>query len=54
VASFHASTNAFDNEILRTVARKTTLYAGGTALVLGVGLGMAGYWLLTKRGRKPA
>jgi hypothetical protein len=54
VASFHASTNAFDNAILRMVARKTTMLAGGTALVMGLLLGIGGYWLLSKRGRKPA
>jgi uncharacterized protein (TIGR02246 family) len=54
VASFHASTNAFDNEILRMVARKTALLAGGAALATGVLLGIGGFWLLTKRRRKPA
>jgi uncharacterized protein (TIGR02246 family) len=54
VASFHASTNAFDNDILRMVARKTTTVVGGAALVLGLLLGTGGYWLLAKRGRKPA
>src|SRR5262249_50289480 len=43
VASFHASTNAFDNDILRMVARKTTTVVGGAALVLGLLLGTGGY-----------
>jgi uncharacterized protein (TIGR02246 family) len=54
VGAFHASTNAFDNDILRMVARKSAIFAGGTALVVGLVLGSGGFWLIAKRGRKPA
>jgi uncharacterized protein (TIGR02246 family) len=54
VASFHASTNAFDNDILRMVVKKATIFSGGTALVVGLVLGIGVFWLIAKRGRKPA
>jgi ketosteroid isomerase-like protein len=54
IASFHASTNAFDNDILRMVAKKTTTLAASVALVAGLILGIGGYWLIAKRRRRPA
>lgn len=49
IANFHASTNAFDNSILRLVASKTAWWAGGIGLVAGVVLGLTGAVLLRRR-----
>ncbi len=40
VTSFHLSVNAFDNSILRLVATKATLWAGGIAGVLALLIGI--------------
>jgi ketosteroid isomerase-like protein len=46
IASFHASVNAFDNELLRMAVQRTMLWSGGIALVLGLALGALGSrWL---------
>ena len=49
LAAIHASANVFDNPILGLAVRKTALWTGGGAVVLG---GLAG-WLIGRR-RKPA
>lgn len=49
IANFHASTNAFDNSILRLVASKTAWWSGGIALVAGVVLGLIGAFLIRRR-----
>jgi len=49
IADFHASTNAFDNSILRLVAAKTAWWSGGIALIAGIILGWIGALLLRRR-----
>jgi ketosteroid isomerase-like protein len=49
IAAFHASTNAFDNDILRVVAKRSAMLAGGVAVLPGALLGAGGCWLLTRR-----
>src|SRR5262249_25887770 len=39
LASFHASTNVFDNPVVHQAARKTGIYAGPGGLLLGLVLG---------------
>lgn len=54
IANFHASTNAFDNSILRLVASKTAWWSGGVALVVGLLLGAIGMRFLRRRPASPA
>jgi uncharacterized protein (TIGR02246 family) len=42
LAGFHVSANVFDNPILHLAVRKTALWAGGGALLLGLVLGALG------------
>ena len=48
LASFHASTNVFDNPVVHQTARKTGIYAGVGGLLLGFILGL----ILVRRPRK--
>jgi ketosteroid isomerase-like protein len=48
VASLHASVNAFDNSILRLAVRRTMLWTGGIALVVGLAIGVIATRLLWK------
>jgi hypothetical protein len=55
VTSFHASVNMFDNPILGTAVRRTSLYAGAVGVVIGVIVGaVAGLLLARRRRRTPA
>src|SRR5215467_4309067 len=40
LASFHASTNVFDNQVVHQAARKTGIYAGAGGVLLGLILGL--------------
>lgn len=53
IASFHASTNMFDNAVLWLIVRKAAIWVGAASLVLGLVLGALFMWL-TRRQRKPA
>ncbi len=49
IASFHASTNTFDNAVLRLAAKQSMLWAGGAGLLLGAVAGVVGGRMLRKR-----
>ncbi len=48
IASFHASTNLFDNPLL-AMAKRLAAWGAGAALVLGLILGVIGGYWVTKR-----
>lgn len=48
IASAHASTNAFDNEVLHTAVKKTGYWVGGGALALGLLIGFVAARFLRK------
>ncbi len=50
IASFHASTNMFDNPILWQAVRQTAMVSGLSALAIGAALGGLVTWLL-RRGK---
>lgn len=51
IRSFHSSTDAFDNPVLKIAAKRTAMYAGGGAL--GVGL-LVGFFVGRIGKRKPS
>ncbi len=53
LVSFSASTNAFQNEVISLYLRNTLIIAAAIAGILGLVVGGAGGWLLTRR-RKSA
>jgi hypothetical protein len=48
VANVHISTDMFDNPILNLAVKKTAMWVGGLAGVVGLGLGFAGGWMLRR------
>jgi hypothetical protein len=48
IANFHASTNVFDNPVLDIAIRKTALWTGGAAVLVGLLLGVVIARLLRK------
>jgi ketosteroid isomerase-like protein len=56
VASFHGSTNMFDNPVLYIAVRRAATWAGGIAAVLGIAVGFGVAWWLRRRkpGLQPA
>jgi hypothetical protein len=49
VASFHASTNTFDNPVLWIAVKRVAIWTGVSAGLLGLVLGFSAAWLLRKR-----
>lgn len=49
IASYHASTNVFDSEVLREAVKKTLFLSGGIALAVGLVLGGGMGFFLGKR-----
>jgi uncharacterized protein (TIGR02246 family) len=49
LASFHASTDMFDNPVLRIAVRRAALWTGGIAAVAGLAVGFAAARLLRRR-----
>lgn len=54
IASVHISTNMFDNPVLSIAVRKTALWVGGMAGVLGLALGGLLTWLALRRRHRGA
>jgi uncharacterized protein (TIGR02246 family) len=49
VASFHASTDMFDNPVLHIAVQRTAMWAGGIAAVAGLVIGFVVAWFLRRR-----
>jgi hypothetical protein len=49
VASFHASTDMFDNPVLHIAIRRTAWWTGASAGVVGLLIGTIATWLLRRR-----
>jgi uncharacterized protein (TIGR02246 family) len=49
IASFHASTDMFDNPVLHIAVRRTAMLAGGIAGAAGLAIGLIVTWLLRRR-----
>jgi uncharacterized protein (TIGR02246 family) len=54
LAGFHASTDMFDNPVLHIAIRRTALWTGGIAALVGVLLGVVATWLWGRRRARPA
>jgi ketosteroid isomerase-like protein len=54
VVSIHISANEFDNPILDIAVRRTTWWAGGIGAAIGVIVGAAAFWLISRLRRKKA
>lgn len=48
IRSFHSSTDAFDNPVLKIAAKRVALYAGSGALVVGLLIGILAGWLMRR------
>jgi ketosteroid isomerase-like protein len=49
LASFHASTDMFDNPVLHIAVKQTAWWAGGIAGAVGLVVGFLAAWLLRRR-----
>jgi hypothetical protein len=52
IRSFHASTDAFDNPVLKMAAQRSFLYGGAGGLILGIVVGLIGATLAARRRKR--